>query len=258
MIITELFKDYSNSDIYIYCSTRVLQLLFLKQVEFEGFTDLHNQNPTETLPCQRFYKISKDLIVEPITGQEWELSISEFASSDKVTHIDYHRYIIDECPIIQKRFDDNIWRRLYDAEGVLVYEGYTVRLFDYNNNNNYKYKPSGVGQMYFGDGCTVYRRGLFEDNGGLLVGEEFYPDGSLRFSGMWKHHHLANYNFPVVGRFYEPDGHIAFEGTFEIDLRTSGLPIIKTPANYGSLIAKGVPSIDKYYEERIDIEGGIV
>ncbi len=113
----------------------------------------------------------------------------------------------------------NEWKRLYDEKGILVYEGFT--------KNN---KPCGAGASYFTNG-TVYQEGIFGVKG-FLCGREYYPDGTLRFEGIYTLNTGYGPNYPRYGFFQTRDGSYTFEGEFRVSHSGTGYPAIKEPENY--------------------------
>lgn len=113
----------------------------------------------------------------------------------------------------------NEWKRLYDEKGILVYEGFT--------KNN---KPCGAGASYFTNG-NVYQEGIFGVKG-FLCGREYYPDGTLRFEGIYTLNTGYGPNYPRFGFFQTRNGSCTFEGKFHVNRSGAGYPIIKEPNNF--------------------------
>ncbi len=113
----------------------------------------------------------------------------------------------------------NEWKCLYDEKGVLVYEGFT--------KNN---KPCGAGASFFSNGA-VYQEGIFGIKG-FLCGREYYPDGTLRFEGVFTLNSGYGPNYPRYGFFQTQDGSFTFEGEFRVSRGGAGYPEVKEPENY--------------------------
>lgn len=113
----------------------------------------------------------------------------------------------------------NEWKCLYDEKGVLVYEGFT--------KNN---KPCGEGTSYFSNG-NIYQEGLFGVKG-FLRGREYYPDGTLRFEGVYSLNTGYGPNYPRYGFFQTRDGSYTFEGKFRVSRSGLGYPKVTEPVNY--------------------------
>ncbi len=113
----------------------------------------------------------------------------------------------------------NEWKRLYDEKGILVYEGFT--------KNN---KPCGAGASYFTNG-TVYQEGLFGVKG-FLCGREYYPDGTLRFEGIYTLNTGYGPNYPRYGFFQTRDGSYSYEGKFRVSRGGVGYPRVEEPEKY--------------------------
>ena len=108
-----------------------------------------------------------------------------------------------------------IWKKLFSAEGVLLYEGYT--LHD---------KACGEGTAFYSDG-QLYKEGVF-DVKGLVKGKEYYPNGSLRFDGEYVVQKGYGPNFPKGGTCYDPNGNV-LEGSVTVRKSGSGYPMIQWP-----------------------------
>lgn len=113
----------------------------------------------------------------------------------------------------------NEWKCLYDEKGVLVYEGFT--------KND---KPCGEGTSYFSNG-NIYQEGLFGVKG-FLRGREYYPDGTLRFEGVYSLNTGYGPNYPRYGFFQTRDGSYTFEGKFRVSRSGLGYPKVTEPENY--------------------------
>ena len=114
------------------------------------------------------------------------------------------------------------WRRLYDENGVLVYEGFTFHEC-----------PCGAGTAYFPDG-TIYREGVFGIKG-LLCGREYYPSGNLRFEGTFGINRGYGPNYPRYGKFLSDDGTTTFEGKIQLRFGGVGYPMVVEPKEFGPI-----------------------
>lgn len=110
------------------------------------------------------------------------------------------------------------WSRLYTEKGNLLYEGMV-----YND------KPCGAGTVYFENG-NVYQEGVFGIKG-LSSGREYYPDGTLRFEGLYRLNYAYGPNYPEYGHFFDENGKCVIEGMIEVKRGGVGYPveIINTP-----------------------------
>ena len=124
---------------------------------------------------------------------------------------------------------EEIWQELFDEEGNLLYRGQTL-----------KGKPCGQGTVYYPNG-TIYQEGIFGVKG-FLGGKEHYPNGNLRFSGVYKLHRGYGPNHPAAGCFFDEEGKLLFEGQFIIRYGGVGYPIVEIPEGYGSIVRKGSPA----------------
>ena len=125
-----------------------------------------------------------------------------------------------------------IKRKLFDDDGNLLYEGYTLHN-----------APYGFGTAYFSNG-KVYREGIF-DIKGIVQGNEFYPSGQLRFKGQWSLTRGYGPNAPYDGEAYDEDGELIYSGKFEIKRGGVGWPMIQKPKGF-PLEQKERPKIDYY------------
>ena len=137
-------------------------------------------------------------------------------------------YIDCEAIISESKFYDKVnyyprgkieYREIFDENGNLVYEGYTL----YN-------APYGFGRAYFADG-KLYREGIF-DIKGIVQGREYYPSGQLRFEGQWCLTGGYGPNAPCLGDAYSEDGELIYSGKFEIKRGGVGWPMIKKPKGF--------------------------
>ncbi|MBR0342918.1 MAG: hypothetical protein IJH64_11885 [Oscillospiraceae bacterium] len=111
------------------------------------------------------------------------------------------------------------WKRLYDENGALIYEGFT--------KNG---KPCGAGASYFSNG-NICQEGVFGVKG-FLCGREYYPNGTLRFEGVFELNMRYGPNFPRYGFFQTEDGSYSHEGKFRVSRSGVGYPRVEEPEKY--------------------------
>ena len=114
------------------------------------------------------------------------------------------------------------WKRLYDENGVLIYEGYT-----------FHDKPCGTGTTYYPSG-RIYQEGKFGVKG-FLSGKEYYPNGTLRFEGEYSVCHGYGPNYPRRGFFQTRDGSYKYNGEFSIRFGGVGFPTVMHPKQFGQI-----------------------
>ena len=122
------------------------------------------------------------------------------------------------------------YKKLFDDEGRLLYEGYVL--------NDH---PYGLGRLYFDNG-NIYQEGIF-DIKGIRLGKEHYYSGQVKFEGSWTINKGYGPNAPKEGNVYSEDGDLIFTGKFEIKSGGVGWPMIKHPAGYSN-IEKNCPKIE--------------
>ena len=115
---------------------------------------------------------------------------------------------------------DPVWERIYDG-GRLKYEGYTLN-----------HKPFGAGRTY--SGGTVALEGIFGIKG-LLFGRVYYPNGKIRFEGMFRLNQAYGYNFPEYGTWYSQEGKRLYRGEFGVSRTSLGWPRVYKPEGFGSV-----------------------
>lgn len=133
------------------------------------------------------------------------------------------------------------FKKLFDEEGRLLYEGYTV--------NDH---PYGLGRLYFDNG-NVYQEGIF-DIKGIRLGKEHYYSGQVKFEGSWNLTIGYGPNAPRTGNVYNENGEMTFSGKLEIKRGGVGWPMIKHPVGYRN-IEERRPKID-YISYRSALEIG--
>lgn len=113
----------------------------------------------------------------------------------------------------------HVIRKKIFSDDKLLYDGYTV-----------DDKPYGLGTLYFDDG-NKYLEGIF-DIKGLAEGKEFYPNGQVKFEGVWSVTTGYGPNAPRKGNLFSEKGDLIFSGKFEIVRGGVGWPMIRYP-RYG-------------------------
>ena len=122
------------------------------------------------------------------------------------------------------------WEILRDEDGAVQYEGFTDG-----------HRPWGAGTTYYPTGI-IYQEGVFGAKG-LLCGREYYPNGQLRFEGLYRYNRNYGPNIPVYGRFYDEDGVKQIEGKFKIQCGGVGYPTVIKPENFGPVPLRNAPRI---------------
>ena len=116
----------------------------------------------------------------------------------------------------------SVWKKLYDDEGLLVYEGFTLAN-----------KPFGAGRTYFRDG-SVSMEGIFGLKG-LISGKVFYPNGMIRFDGLFHLNQAYGPNYPEYGVWYDLDGKVLYRGKFSVSRSSLGWPRVYAPEGFGKV-----------------------
>lgn len=115
-----------------------------------------------------------------------------------------------------------VWEKLYDDEGFLVYEGYTL-----------DHKAFGAGRTYYRDG-SLNMEGVFGIKG-LLCGRDYYSDGRIRFEGQFRINQAYGPNFPEYGIWYGRNGEMVYRGKFIVLRSSLGWPRVYKPDGFGSV-----------------------
>ncbi len=108
------------------------------------------------------------------------------------------------------------YKKLYDENGALLYEGET-----------FKDRAYGEGKAFYSDGA-LFMEGEFGRKG-FLGGKEYYSNGQLKFEGKMKYHSGYGPNYPDTGTLYDEDGKVIFSGKFRVRPSGVGWPIIIEP-----------------------------
>ena len=125
---------------------------------------------------------------------------------------------IDEPPM---------WEKLYLDDGTMIYEGFTIN-----------HKAYGPGTCFFPDG-KPRQEGIWGIKG-LLSGREYYPNGQLRFEGVYRLNQAYSPNEPLFGSFYDKDGSLKYKGKFSVCHSSLGYPRVIQPEEFGSVQGPGV------------------
>ena len=123
---------------------------------------------------------------------------------------------------IQMLLPSPAWEKIYDDDGHLIYEGYTLN-----------HKAFGVGRAYNEDGI-LRLEGIFGIKG-LLSGRAYYPNGVIRFEGILKANQGYGPNFPEYGAWYDETGKELYRGEFGVSRSSLGWPRIYKPEGFGSV-----------------------
>lgn len=115
---------------------------------------------------------------------------------------------------------DAKWGTLKNSSGGKLYEGFLR-----------KGKPCGAGTVYYSNGL-VYMTGVFGIKG-LLCGREYFPDGTLRYEGVYRLNDGYGPNYPISGVFFNSKGEKIFEGRPVFKRSGLGWPIVLEPENFG-------------------------
>ena len=113
------------------------------------------------------------------------------------------------------------WKKIYKKH-VLCYEGFAIHRF-----------PYGFGTEFYADG-SKYREGIYGFKG-LVKGTEYYPNGNIRFEGIFEEWMHYGPNPPVWGRFYSSDGECIYQGESELRYGNVAYPFIVIPESYGEI-----------------------
>lgn len=139
--------------------------------------------------------------------------------------------------------DQKVWKKLYDKNGHLVYEGYT--LLD---------KPFGRGTVYFPNG-NKYQEGKFAEKGLVGYGREYWSNGKLKAEAKFIKNRRYGPNYPSVGTFYNKDGEKVFAGEFTVSGGTL-VGLVREPKGYKEELPENQrPDIAYFmWDERFELE----
>lgn len=119
--------------------------------------------------------------------------------------------------------------------GQLLYEDNSI-LYE---GEMYHGKPYGKGIVYFPDGVK-YQEGIFGIKG-LNAGQEYYPNGQVRFDGVYRVNRAYGPNAPWKGKSYDSQGVLLFDGEFRLTAGGVGYPSVVEPEEYGPVVQKDAP-----------------
>ncbi len=124
----------------------------------------------------------------------------------------------------------------YYKTGAIKYRG--------SSKNN---KPYGAGTVYYESGL-VYQEGVFGIKG-LLYGREYYPNGHIRFEGVWEINTGYGPNYPIYGTYYDINNNILHNGSLVWSRSGLGWPSSTDPISYNPVVQKNAPNIRYYHFE---------
>ena len=136
--------------------------------------------------------------------------------------------------------DQKVWKNLYDKNGHLVYEGYTLLG-----------KPFGRGTVYFPNG-NKFQEGKFAEKGLVGYGKEYWSNCKLKVEAKFIKNRRYGPNYPSVGTFYNQEGVKVFSGDFII----SGGGMVYKPEGYKENLPEDqMPDITYFnFEHRYELK----
>ena len=156
--------------------------------------------------------------------------------------------LINSCPSIYGKMfysrykkTSTRFERIFSDDGTILYEGEVLNG-----------KPYGVGITYWENG-NKYQEGIF-DIKGLVYGIERYPNGNVRFKGVYEINRGYGPNYPIYGECFNEDGVMIYKGKLEISKSAIGYPFIKEPKEFNKVIQNNIPDIKYYIWSDIDIK----
>ena len=123
---------------------------------------------------------------------------------------------------VQIVLPDPVWEKLYDDDGFLVYEGYTL-----------DHKAFGAGRAFFKNG-TVSNEGIFGIKG-FISGKAFYSNGIIQFDGLFRLNQAYGPNYPEYGVWYDSNGKMLYRGKFKVSRSSLGWPRVYEPEGFGTI-----------------------
>ena len=124
---------------------------------------------------------------------------------------------------------ERVWGKMLRKDGSVAYEGFT--------ENG---RPHGAGAAYYQNGA-IFQTGIFGEKG-LLMGQEYYDNGQLRFDGVYEYHCQYGPNYPLFGRCYYRDGRLMYSGKLKVGFAGNlCYPHIEIPEEYGPVELKERP-----------------
>ena len=140
--------------------------------------------------------------------------------------------------------DQKVWKKLYDKNGHLVYEGYTLLG-----------KPFGRGTVYFPNG-NKFQEGKFAEKGLVGYGREYWSNGKLKAEAKFIKNRRYGPNYPSVGTFYNQEGVKVFSGAFTISGGSIGGGWVHNPEGYKETLPEDqLPDIHYFmWDDRFELE----
>lgn len=216
--ITELSQVEGR--VYVHLGSVEDAKRFAQQAEAEGFSFGDGANPSSRDMCEVMaVNNNHTLNYVGICGMIAYGSGTTTIGKDKIIRFEYTNGSIR--PYVHQKNVEK-WSRLYDADGALVYEGFTKAG-----------KPYGSGTSYYQNG-NKYQEGVFGIKG-LLVGKEFFPNGQTRFEGVYHLNRAYGPNYPSAGIVYSEDGKKQYEGKLTFHVGGVGYPIYARETEYGKI-----------------------
>ena len=126
--------------------------------------------------------------------------------------------------------NDKHWGIIKGDNGKRIYEGFLDGI-----------SPRGSGTLFYPSGL-IYQEGIFGAKG-LLCGKEYFPDGKLRFEGVYDYNNGYGPNYPLCGRVYDQSGALIYEGKLVIWRSGLGYPFVKEPKGFGPVPQENRPRL---------------
>ncbi len=117
---------------------------------------------------------------------------------------------------------DPVWENLYDDDGILVYEGYTL-----------DHKAFGLGRAYNRNGSVSME--CFLGITGFQSGKVFYSNGVIQFDGLFRLNQAYGPNYPEYGIWYDRNGKMIYRGKFSVTRSSLGWPRVYKPEGFGTI-----------------------
>lgn len=175
-----------------------------------------------------------------LTLEDWEHLYRFCGNNPRKAVIQQHMDELQKPPqwMIPSPMEGTSWKRLYDGDGNLAYEGFA-------SEDNV---PTGAGTAFFPNG-NRYKEGIWGKKG-LLTGREYYPTGQLKFEGVYLLNPGYGPNYPVYGRFFSEKGILVFDGRFKTWRSGVGWPSVTEPEEYGNVLQNGAPHVSGLREKQ--------
>lgn len=113
-----------------------------------------------------------------------------------------------------------VWGKIYDDDGALVYEGYTLN-----------HKAFGLGRAFYRDG-SISMEGFFGIKG-FISGRIYYSNGIIQFDGLFRLNQAYGPNYPEYGIWYDHNGKLLYRGKFGVSRSSLGWPRVYEPEGFG-------------------------